>query len=203
MAATNPFGFIKHTTTFSFVKNIKATQTVSFKALQSFISSLNKNELQHMIVLYLKSVMKEFINHDSKGLILKESVERLINTEPQKSDSHTINNQILNKIQDCYGNHKYNKKSIVKQLQQNHPQNKHLLSITPHILSSILQFLTFRELCKMQSTCSYFVYLHHNMNGNNNNCFINLDHKFWQRAMQCRITYFLKGSNSAPYSEHK
>ena len=132
---------------FSFIKHSKATQSASLKVLQKFILSLNKMELQHLITLYLKSVVKEFIIHKANGLTLKQSVQRLLNNHKDNdgnsnSKTNSIDNQILNKMQENYSN-KHNKK-LMKQLQQNHDENKHLLSITPHTLASTLYIYVFR-----------------------------------------------------------
>ena len=173
---------------FEFIKYTKATQSVSLKVLQKFVLSLDKIELQHMVTFYLRSILKKSLNHDVNGLTLSQARHRLLieKNDSKSNNSSTIDQQIINKIQKNYGN-KYNKK-MIKKLQQHHDENKHLLSITPQILASTFQYLSFRELCKVQATCSYFIYLKHNMNGQCN-YFINLDDKFWHKAMKCQIPF--------------
>ncbi len=68
-----------------------------------------------------------------------------------------LDEQIFNKMSKGYGN-KYNKK-IIKKIQQNHPESKHLLFISPQVLAYSFQYLSFKESSKIESVCSYFTYI--------------------------------------------
>ncbi len=66
----------------------------------------------------------------------------------------SIDKQILHKMHKKYGK-KHNKK-IIKQIQQTKTRNNYILCIPPQVLSYSFQYLSFKQLCKIQSVCSYF-----------------------------------------------
>eukprot|EP01084_Bolivina_argentea_P268182 455448_1 len=110
----------------SFIKKTKATKSASLKVLQSFILSLNKYELRHLIECYLKSK----ISGKHCESTLKYSHQTLIKTSDNNNENiNETDKQILCKMNKKYGK-KYNKK-IIKKIQQN---NKNILSIPPQIL---------------------------------------------------------------------
>ena len=93
----------------SFIHDTKATQVASLKILQSFVLSLSKNELRHMIHLYLKSV------HDRQ-----QSINKAKNSISQHKKKQTpsiditlnpIEPAIKAKLDDSYAI-KYNKRMI-------------------------------------------------------------------------------------------
>ena len=168
----------------SFIQNSKATEYASLKRLQSFVLSLSKSELKHMIELYLRSAM---IGHrDRNGLTLGESHKKIKNNHNNNNNliKNSLDTTILNKMQTHIGT-KYGKKILVK-LKQNQIDNQHLLSINPQVLSTSFQYLSYKELCRIQPTCTYFIYLHKSHIRISHH-YINLNRTFWKNIFKSKI----------------
>ena len=168
-----------HTTDlWRFIKSHKATEAASLKVLQRFVLSLNKQELTHLISIYLKSKLSQ------NGCIkptYKQAEKVLLNGNSDDCLGN-VDEQILTKMNRKYGN-KYNKK-IATRIQQRQQHNKlNLFSIPSEVAAYSFQYLPFSELCKIQRVSSYFMYLHHQYPGL---ChyFLNMNKKFCLRAMR-------------------
>merc|ERR1711971_154370 len=134
----------------------------SIKRLQKFILSLDRNELIRVIQSYLKDTLRSqqtdlqaFGGWASRSNALINDIDNLIDNDI--SDLNPIDERILSKMKNKYGNKQH--KKVLVDIQQKQPANKHILSMNPHVLAYSLQFLSFRESCRLQNACSYFVYL--------------------------------------------
>ena len=156
----------------SFIRNARATQSASFSTLQKFVLSLEAQELRHIIEVYLKSKLGD---HDSNGLTFKGSVDKLINKQTNGM-REAVDASIMNNMQKKYGK-KYNKK-IIQIIQQNNTENKeHILSMNSQVFAYSFQYLSFKELCRILPTCSYFVYLDASYQGLSH-CYIDLNQQY-------------------------
>eukprot|EP01083_Nonionella_stella_P183534 663548_1 len=164
----------------SFIQTKRATQCASLKALQRFVLSLSKDELQHMIESYLKSKLS---SHDFTASTCTHFCQVLLHDAPDSGSMDEMDQNILCKMNEKYGN-KY-KKRIIAKMQQHESQTKPQLisTIPPQILAYSFQYLSFRELCRIEKVCSYFTYLHRKYQ-NLSHYFINLDARFWTKAMR-------------------
>ena len=50
-------------------------------------------------------------------------------------------------------------KQVLSAMQQKQSANEHMLAMNPQVLATSFQFLSLRELCRVEPTCSLFVYL--------------------------------------------
>eukprot|EP01083_Nonionella_stella_P260707 888562_1 len=142
----------------SFIKSAKATQLASLKILQEFVLSLNKAELTHLIKSYLQSKLSTTNSFNTNGLTVKQTAHLLLENNNMAHSLHTVDKQIVSKLNEGYGI-EY-QRNVISQTQQNSDCNQmHLLSIHPQVLAYSFQFLSFRELCKVQSVCVHFTYL--------------------------------------------
>eukprot|EP01084_Bolivina_argentea_P053663 98498_1 len=156
ISETEPVDNLSNSNLWSFIKCAKATQSASLKSLQKFILSLNKNELIHLIESYLKSKLSKNNTFSCDSLTLKQTHSNLLESKSPENNTEIvtdIDNVILHKLNNKYGN-KYNKK-IMKKIQQNQNGSNNLLCIYPQVLSYSFQFLSYKELCKIQSVCVY------------------------------------------------
>eukprot|EP01083_Nonionella_stella_P035687 97332_1 len=174
----------------SFIQTKRATQSASLKVLQRFVLSLSKKELRHMIESYLKSKLS---SHDFTPTTRRHCFETVIpNTFHGGTDvdswdiMDTMDQNILYKMSEQYGQ-RYNKR-IIANMQQHTSQTKpRLISFIPaQVLTYSFQYLSFRELCKIERVSSYFTYLHHAYR-NLSHYFISLDARFWHKAMRNQI----------------
>jgi len=67
----------------------------------------------------------------------------------------SIDHAILKKMD--YGAR--SKQKVIGKLRQKNADNKNILTINPQVLASSFQYLSYKELCCIIPTCSYFVYL--------------------------------------------
>ena len=162
------------------IQNKRATHSVSLKTLQRFVLSLDRKELTHLIDVYLKSALSS--NNPLSGATVRERAESLRHARTHPVD--TIDDEILTKMNQNYGE-KQNKKTL-KIIQQNQSENHHILSMNPEVLAYSLQYLSFRESCKLQHVCSYFVYLK-KAYLNMSNYYVNLDELFWRHVFRSKV----------------
>ena len=139
----------------TFINNSKATETASLKQLQHFVLSLNARELRHLISVYLRSMIGK--HHHQGELTLRGTVDALVKGGDDIITDRGTDASIIGKMQSKYGN-KCSKK-VLSKMQQNQSANTHILTMNPQVLASSFQYLSFRELCQIQPTCSFFVYL--------------------------------------------
>ncbi len=164
----------------SFIKHTKSTQCASLKLLQQFMLTLNRKELRHLIECYLKSKLSSC---NPEGLTIKQSAIKILNNTANHT-LPTIDRKILSKMHQNYGN-KYHKKIITK-LQQKKQEKKHILAIHPEVLAYSFQYLSYKELCKIQTICVYFPYLT-KMYPGLAHYYIKLDKKLFCRAFRNKI----------------
>ena len=138
----------------SFIKNSKATQSASLEVLREFVLSLDHQALLRILEVYTASLIGS--SQHASGLTLMQSVDELI-TNPRTDALTVVDAAILSQMKLHYGA-KY-EKQVVCRLQQNNAENEHLLTINAEVFAYSLQFLSFRELCAIQPTCSYFTYI--------------------------------------------
>eukprot|EP01083_Nonionella_stella_P301766 1037177_1 len=143
----------------SFIKSAKATQLASLKMLQGFVLSLNKAELTHLIKSYLQSKSSANNSFNMNGLTVKQTAHHLLASKSTIHSLHAVDKQIVSKLNERYGMKCQG--NVISQTQQNNSDCKqmHLLSIHPQVLAYSFQFLSFRELCKVQNVCVHFTYL--------------------------------------------
>eukprot|EP01084_Bolivina_argentea_P164813 286481_1 len=165
----------------SFIKSRKAINSAPLKTLQKFILSLNKGELIHVINCYLQSTLTTVTSPN--GLSYKNSTDILLNKNANKSinNNKSTDQKILHKLKRNFRN-----KKIVSQFQQNHNENKHLLSINCEALAYSFQFLSYKELCNIQTVSIYFTYLTKKYNGLTH-YFINMDQTLLLSIMKNKI----------------
>eukprot|EP01083_Nonionella_stella_P278526 947179_1 len=146
----------------TFIGSAQATELVSLRLLQKFVLSLNKAELAHLVQTYLQSKLSECNTFNANGLTVTQTMQNIFHDRTENITSQSIDKQIISKLNQNYGT-KYKKKVICK-IQQTNPKSRkqskpHLLSIHPQVLAYSFQFLSFKELCRTQSVCVYFLYL--------------------------------------------
>eukprot|EP01083_Nonionella_stella_P155308 501597_1 len=143
----------------SFIKCTKATQLAPLRVLQEFVLSLNKRELTHLIKSYLQSKLSTNNTFNANGLTMRQTAHRLLNNTTINHTLRTVDTQIVSKLTQRYGM-KY-RRNVISHTQQTNSDCKrmNLLSIHPQVLAYSFQFLSFRELCKVQSVCVHFTYL--------------------------------------------
>ena len=148
----------------------RATQGASLKKLQAFVLSLSREQLTHVIGCYLKTALTASNRGD-----LPLSLRSKAFSEKRDDSINATDHDILTKMNEKYGK-KQNKKTL-KIIQQNQSKNNHILSMNPEVLAYSLQYLSFRESCKLQNVCSYFVYLKRAYRGLSN-YYVNLNKSF-------------------------
>ena len=156
----------------TFIKSSKATQSASLEVLQQFVLSLNRDCLVRMIEVYIQSLISR--NQTIHGLTVSQAAHRIV-YEDRNDTLSAGDATILNRIQCAYG--KRYGKQIVRKLQQNNIENNHLLTINAEVFASTLQFLSFKELAQVQTTCAYFTYITTSYRGLSHN-FINLNQRY-------------------------
>ena len=138
----------------------KATQAASFDSLRKFVLSLDHRELKfgarfmiqkykaiptnyvcivllrHLIDTYLKTTIKKEYNED--GLVLKTATGKLLYDEHPRKAMDRLDDVICKKMKAKYG------KEIVRVLQQNRCEKKHILTVEPHVLASTFQYLSYK-----------------------------------------------------------
>eukprot|EP01083_Nonionella_stella_P001653 4715_1 len=169
----------------SFIRSTKATQLASLRSLQKFVLSLNKEQLTHIIQCYLQSQLLKTNSFKANGLPVKQTFDRVFNHESKNNSLQSIDKQIISKLNIKYEK-KYHKKVIAKTAQQKSDNQRHLLSIPPHVLAYSFQFLSFRELCKAQCVCVHFVYLNKKYPALTHYYF-KMNVRFRQKAMRSRV----------------
>eukprot|EP01083_Nonionella_stella_P226058 803190_1 len=172
----------------SFIRNTQATQLASLKVLQKFILSLNKTELSHIINCYLRSKVSKYASFKATGLTFKQTEDQWANEEPDNEKLEVIDRHIISKLNAKYAT-KYQKKVIAKTTQQKNKTNcnrHHVLSIPPQVLAYSFQFLSFKELCKIQHVCVHFMYLNKRYPALTHHYFA-LGTKFCQKAMRFKV----------------
>ena len=138
----------------TFINNSKATETASLKQLQQFVLSLDAKELRQLISVYLRSVVGK--HQHQNELTLKSAVGALLNNVSNTNTDHVTDASILHKMQLQYGNECG--KKVLSKMQQKRNSN-HILATSAQVMASAFQFLSFKELCSIQPTCCFFVYL--------------------------------------------
>eukprot|EP01083_Nonionella_stella_P051903 137844_1 len=176
----------------TFVGSAQATELASLRLLQRFVLSLNKEELTHLIQTYLQSKLSEYDTFNANGLTLTQTLQNLSHDDTENTTSQSLDRQIILKLNRKYGT-KY-KKKVIRKIQQinskSHKQSKqskhHLLSIHPQVLAYSFQFLSFKELCKIQHVCVHFMYLNKRYPALTHHYFA-LGTKFCQKAMRFKV----------------
>eukprot|EP01083_Nonionella_stella_P300082 1022611_1 len=170
----------------SFIKCTKATQLAPLRVLQEFVLSLNKRELTHLIKSYLQSKLSTNNTFNANGLTMRQTAHRLLNNTTINHTLRTVDTQIVSKLTQRYGM-KY-RRNVISHTQQTNSDCKrmNLLSIHPQVLAYSFQFLSFRELCKVQSVCVHFTYLNKHYPALTH-YYLELDRTFCQKAMRFKV----------------
>eukprot|EP01083_Nonionella_stella_P025095 69131_1 len=147
---------LKHLDLRGFLHNEEAIRNISLKTLQKFMLSLNKHSLVHLITVWMTTLLHHQPYTFKNGRYIKHADQMILNS----MQSHFVKDCIANQEEDS-----------------DHIEHHTILTMNPEALAYSMQFLTFREKCKLEGVCSNFIHINRKYNTLSNYS-IHIDRKF-------------------------